>query len=316
MTAPRRAVRTVPAVGSGHVFRLSKSLWKYLLLAGSVIWVLAAVVTGLTQDDILAPTVILVGSFLVPLTVVTFALATRPEGRLTAEHVVLGFLAAGTLAVVLSALTEVYLLPEARGTFLAVGLIEESMKGLVLLAVAYTVHPRDARDGMVLGAVVGAGFASFESAGYALHTMIEHLDEHTIANILETEAFRALLAPFGHITWTALLGGALFASSRAGRFRLTARLGLTFAGVCVLHALWDASYGWAIMLANGVTGEGWNLVWPNAQAWAGLPGDSARVLFNVFYDALLGLNALIGTTWIILSWRTYGRRAAAAAVPV
>ena len=289
---------------------MPRSLWKYVLLGGSVIWGLAALVTALTQDDILAPTVILVGSFLVPLTLVAFALAMRPEGHLTMNQVVLGFLAAGTLAVVLSALTEVYLLPEAKATFIGVGLIEETLKGLVLLAVAHTVHPREPRDGMVLGAVVGAGFASFESAGYALHAMLEHLDQHTMANILETEAFRALLAPFGHITWTALLGGALFAGSRAGRFRLTTRLGLTFVGVVALHALWDESYGWAIMLANGVTGEGWELAWPNAQAWIGLPSDSALVLFNVFHNALLAINALIGTTWIILSWRAYGPRGA------
>jgi RsiW-degrading membrane proteinase PrsW (M82 family) len=134
-----------------------------------------------------------------------------PEGYLTTPEVVFGFLAAGTVAVLTTAVAEVYLLPEAAGTFIGVGVIEETGKGLVLLAVAHTVHHREPRDGMLLGAVVGAGFASFESAGYALHTMLQHLDEHTIADILETEAFRGVLAPFGHITWTALLGGALFA---------------------------------------------------------------------------------------------------------
>lgn len=60
----------------------------------------------------------------------------------------------------------------------------------------------------------------------------------------EIEASRAVLAPFGHITWTALLGGALFAGSGSGRFHLTLRLGLTFAGIVALHAVWDQSYGW------------------------------------------------------------------------
>ena len=150
---------TAPSV---HAVRVPRSLWKWLLLAGTAVWLFAALVTALTQDDILAPTVILVGSFLVPVTMVAFALALRPTGHLTTAQVALGFLAAGTLAVVLSALTEVYLLPESSGTFTGVGLIEETAKGLVLLAVAHTVHPRAPRDGMVLGAVVGAGFASFE----------------------------------------------------------------------------------------------------------------------------------------------------------
>jgi protease PrsW len=312
--APARRVATVsdavrppePAAPAYEHIRLPKSLWKYVLLGGTVVWLFAALVTAITQDDILAPTVILVGSFLVPVTVVAFVLSLRPDGYLTTSEVVFGFLVAGTLAVITTALAEVYLLPEARGTFVGVGVIEETGKGLVLLAVAHTVHHREPRDGMLLGAVVGAGFASFESAGYALHTMLNHLDDHTIADILETEAFRGVLAPFGHITWTALLGGALFASSRGGRFHLTTRLAITFAGVIALHALWDSTYGLAIMLARAVTGEGWDLVWPNAQAWITLPSSEALVWFNVFYNGLLAVNALIGLTWIVTSWRTYG----------
>ena len=295
-----------PAVPAHEHIRLPKSLWRYVLFGGTVIWLFAALVTGITQDDILAPTVILIGSFLVPVTVVAFVLSLRPEGYLTTPEVVFGFLAAGTVAVVTTALAEVYLLPEAAGTFIAVGVIEETGKGLVFLAVAHTVHHREPRDGMLLGAVVGAGFASFESAGYALHTMLQHLDEHTIADILETEAFRGVLAPFGHITWTALLGGALFASSRGGRFHLTARLAGTFAGVIALHALWDQTYGWAIMLAQGVTGKAWALVWPNAQAWITLPSPQALLWYNVFYNGLLAVNALIGLTWVVTSWRKYG----------
>jgi hypothetical protein len=160
---------------------------------------------------------------------------------------------------------------------------------------------------MVLGATVGAGFACFESAGYALQTMLDHLDDSTIANILETEASRAVLAPFGHITWTALLGGALFASSRGGRFHLTLRLAATFAGIIALHALWDATYGWAITFAQGISEGLWHVTWPNAQAWITLPSSDALVWFNVFYDGFLAINALIGITWIVASWRTYGR---------
>ena len=104
-------------------------------------------------------------------------------------------------------------------------------------------------------------------------------------NILQTEAFRALLAPFGHITWTALLGGALFASSRGGRFHLTRRLVLTLLGVVTLHALWDQSYGWAVMMTNGlISNEGWHLLWPNAQFWIVAPTGEEMLWFNVFYN--------------------------------
>ncbi len=169
----------------------------------------------------------------------------------------LGFLAGGTAGVVLSAVTEIYLLPDAVGTNAGIGLIEEGGKGLIVLAVATLVRPRVPRDGMVLGATVGAGFAAFESAGYALRVLIDHANDHPVLNILQTEAFRAVLAPFGHITWTAILGGALFASAWAtGHFRVDRRVLFTFVGVVTLHALWDASYGWAIRDQRGARRRG------------------------------------------------------------
>jgi RsiW-degrading membrane proteinase PrsW (M82 family) len=290
-----------------HFVRLPARLWKVVLGFGAAVWALSAVVTELTGDTILVPTVIVVGSFLVPATMVAFALSRRREGHLTAEGVVLGFLGAGTLAVVGTALLETYLLPPNAGTFLAIGVIEEVGKGCVLVAVAGTLRRHEPRDGMVLGAVVGAGFAAFESAGYALQTMLDHLGDHTVRNILETEATRALLAPFGHITWTALLGGALFAAWRDGRLHLTAQLVRTAAGVILLHALWDQTYGTSITLAEGVTGAGWHIVWPNAQTWFGSPSATARIWFNVFYDVLIALNAAVGVVWIVHAWRGYGR---------
>src|SRR4029078_11817512 len=157
----------------------------------------------------------------------------------------LGFLAGGTAGVVLSAVTEIYLLTDAVGTDAGIGFMEEGGKGLIVLAVATFVRPRVPRDGMVLGATIGAGFAAFESAGYALRVLIENADDHPGLKIIHAEAFRAVLAPFGHITWTAILGGALFASAwTTGRFRLDRRLAGTFVGVVVVHALWGALYAW------------------------------------------------------------------------
>ena len=177
----------------------------------------------------------------------------------------------------------------------------------MLLLVAHQVHHREPRDGMVLGAVVGAGFAAFESAGYALQTLLDNLDEQTVIAILEIEAFRAVLAPFGHITWTALIGGALFASSRGGRFRVSRGLVLTILGVVALHALWDQSSGWAVMLTKAPRdGRGLaRCVAERAALGRSTPTGSDLIWFNVFYDVLLALWALIGATWVVLAWRHY-----------
>ncbi len=290
-----------------HFVQVPSRVWKVLLGLGAGVWLIAALITEITGDEILVPTVIIVGSFLIPVTLAAFALSRKREGYLTTEEVLLGFLGAGTLGLIATAVAEVYLLPAAAGTFIAVGVIEEVGKGAVLLAVAHQVHHREPRDGMVLGAVIGAGFAAFESSGYALQAMIDHLAARPLISIVEIEAFRAVLAPFGHITWTALLGGALFASSRAGRFHVTRRLAGTLAGIIALHALWDQANGWSVMLSKGVTGVGWSLVWPNEELWALEPSARQLIWSTAFYNGILAILSLIGLVWVLREWRVYGR---------
>ena len=81
---------------------------------------------------------------------------------------------------------------------------------------------------------------------------------------------------------------------------------LTILGVVALHALWDQSSGWSVMLTKAlVMDEGWHVVWPNAQLWVIPPTGSALTWFNVFYDLLLALWGVIGATWVVLAWRRY-----------
>jgi protease PrsW len=283
----------------------SRRLWWIVIVVGAAIWLLTAAITWLTEDTILVPTVVILGSFLVPVGMVVFALSRTAEGHLTVEALLLGFLGGGTVGLVFAALTEVYFLPSEYATFFAVGFIEEGCKGIVLVAVAYGLREHAARDGMVLGATVGAGFAAFESSGYALRALLDNSDDHGVLNVVETELSRAILAPFGHITWTALLGGALFAAWQGGAFRVTARVVWTFLGIVALHAAWDASGGWAIMTTKGFLGPGWDIAWPNTQAWIGAPTNDELWVHTSVYWGLIGLNALIGTTWLVRSWRRY-----------
>lgn len=282
----------------------SHHLWWWLLGIGAALWILAGVITGATGDDVLVPTVILLGSFLVPVSMVVLAVSRRRESHLTAEALIVGFIGAGTLGLLLAGLTEVYFLPSAHATFLTVGLIEETAKGLVLLAVGYRIQPRTVRDGIALGATVGAGFAAFESSGYAFQTFIRHADDRPIVEIAQTEVARAVLAPFGHITWTAILGGALFAAARFGPFRITARVLWTFIGIILLHAAWDASHGWSLWLTQGLVGDGWSASWPNEEDWIGTPTNTDLWVQSLAYNGLLLLNAAIGTFWLIWMWRS------------
>jgi RsiW-degrading membrane proteinase PrsW (M82 family) len=281
-------------------------LWLATLVLGALLWAAVAVAIALTDDTVLVPNLILLGTFLVPVCTVLFVLARPREAHLSVEVLILGFLAGGTAGVVLTGTTEVYVLPDHLGTNALTGVIEEGGKALILVAVASLVKVRVPRDGMVLGATVGAGFAAFESAGYALGALIQYTDDHPLLNVLQTEAERAVLAPFGHITWTAILGGAIFASAWAtGRFRLDRRVLWTFLGVVALHGCWDASYGSAIRISEGLGGEGWVLGWPQTAAWVGSPTGSDLLRFQIVYDVMVGIVGLIGLVWAVRRWRRY-----------
>jgi len=68
-------------------------------------------------------------------------------------------------------------------------------------------------NGLLLGAVVGCGFAAFESAGYALRFGL--LDIKDMIDIIQ---IRGLLSPFAHIVWTAVAGAALWRVMRGNSF--------------------------------------------------------------------------------------------------
>jgi RsiW-degrading membrane proteinase PrsW (M82 family) len=285
---------------------LPRRIWLWCFIAGVVLWVAVAGAIALTDNTIFVPNLILLGTFLVPVCTVLWVLSRPREAHLSVETLVLGFLAGGTAGVLLTGTTEVYVLPDAVARNALVALIEEGGKALLLIGVASLVRVRVPRDGMVLGATVGAGFAAFESAGYALGAMIQYSDDHPLLNVLQTEAMRAVLAPFGHITWTAILGGAIFASAWVtGRFRFDRRVVWTLLGVITLHGLWDASYGWAIAVARGLGGEGWSLNWPNTEAWVGSPSGGDLVRYEFVYDGMLAIIGAIGLVWAIRRWRAY-----------
>lgn len=178
-------------------------LWKRCLWGGLALWILTAVVTYATENTTLLPTLILLGSFLVPAVFVLWAY--ERHGQDFGVPVILGcFLTGGILGVLGASAMEYYLLHPSLWMFLGVGLIEEAVK-LAALMFAVRRYPqlRGIRAGLVLGGSVGFGFAAFESAGYAFNAAVT-MDGIDLRSLLETEILRGVLAPFGHGLWTAI----------------------------------------------------------------------------------------------------------------
>jgi protease PrsW len=226
----------------------SRRPWLQMFVGGLALWVATVLVTFVTQNPSLVPTIILLGSFLVPVTFVAYAFG-RAGQVVTAQRILTAFVYGGVLGVLGASLLEAeFLRSPSAPTYLYVGLIEEAVKLAALWLLARRLPRYTMRDGIVLGATVGFGFAALESAGYAFNALFTS-NGLSLVNLVETEVLRGILAPVGHGLWTAILGGALFATAaRHRRPRLTGSLLGTYLVVAALHALWDAAQPIAVWL--------------------------------------------------------------------
>jgi RsiW-degrading membrane proteinase PrsW (M82 family) len=284
--------------------RLRLPLWARVLLGGLGLWVATVVVTFATGNPNLVPTIILLGSFLIPVTFVVYAFA-RADEVLTAQRIFTAFICGGVLGVLGATVLESALLRQPSGlSYVGVGLIEEAVKLATLWLLARRLPRYTVRDGMVLGAAVGLGFAALESAGYAF-TALFGSNGLSLLNVVETEALRGILTPFGHGLWTAILGGALFATaarSRRGRPRLGVALIGWYLLMAMLHALWDASGSVAYWLTLLLTGSPmqWTLV---GQGAAPVATQTQVHLYTAVNWALLVLDAVVGVAILVVRWR-------------
>ncbi|MEV4146522.1 PrsW family glutamic-type intramembrane protease [Amycolatopsis sp. NPDC049691] len=294
-------------VAPGSTARRSRP-WLRMFFGGLALWVAAVVITYATQNANLIPTVVLLGSFLVPATFVTWAFQHRHSGEVTGELVFRVFAVGGALGVLGASLLESYLLHPSPWLFLGVGLIEEAVKLAALALLTRHLVRKSGRDGLVLGAAIGFGFAAFESAGYALTAMIT-TQGLSLADLVSTELLRGLLAPFGHGLWTAILGGVLFSRSTREHFLLTGRLLAAYLGVAVLHALWDSMNSIAVVLTLVLTEQ------PGPSAgYLSRPTPEQVTLFTVFTWSGLALVSLIGLLWLAVLARAARRTPAPAPI--
>ncbi|MDQ1083469.1 MULTISPECIES: PrsW family intramembrane metalloprotease [Microbacterium] len=131
--------------------------------------------------------------------------------------------------------------PPALSAVVQAPIVEELAKGLgVLLIFAFARRAFDGPvDGIVYGALIGAGFALTENVQYFAISYLEGGP----AQVASTFFLRAVLSPFAHVMFTCLTG---FAFGLAARRGLGAGAALRYGipgviGAIVLHALWNGS---------------------------------------------------------------------------
>jgi RsiW-degrading membrane proteinase PrsW (M82 family) len=130
---------------------------------------------------------------------------------------------------------------DSRLDSLGVAIIEETGKAATLLLVVRNLRYRWTLNGLLFGAIVGTGFAVFESAGYAYNIGLSNAGT---AGMLHNIILRGGLSVFGgHILWTAIVGAALWRvrGDRPFNFGMVkdARFLRAFIPAVVMHAAWD-----------------------------------------------------------------------------
>ena len=260
----RGYVETTPALSMDMA--QMRSPWLAPRLFTTLLAALLAVLLVLQfQSNLLAiPVVYFLGAATIPLAVLmAFYEYNSPDNvslALLARFTALG----GAIAVLFATLF--YMLAAGIGIKSGApvaGLVEESAKLLAVLLVASkldkTRYPY-ALNGLLFGAAMGTGFAIIETSGYILQfslTMV-HVQGHcslfpgfalpcvqtvpkfSIPDAIAVMSSRGLLAPFGHIIWTAYAAGYYWwqRRERPGRSPLFAFC-LALIVPVILHTLWD-----------------------------------------------------------------------------
>ena len=195
---------------------------------------------GEWQNIIIVPGLIFIGSFAMPLTVLMFFFEMNAPNNVSLIVVSKSVLLGGAISLLTSLM--IFDITEAFGWLgsSVAGLAEEPGKLIALLLITNASRYRYIHNGILLGAAVGAGFASFESMGYAFRVLLGSGSDSFLDNI----TVRGLLSPFAHIVWTAMIGGALWKVRQEKKFRWNmlrdARFLKIFFIAVGLHMIWNA----------------------------------------------------------------------------
>jgi RsiW-degrading membrane proteinase PrsW (M82 family) len=230
--------------------RARRFAWLGVLLLGALAYVLVLRTLVRTENPNFVPSLILLGSIVVPVTVLVFAASSgrriiAPTGLIVFTAIaggLIGTVAAGT--VEFDTLHRLGALP-----MILVGLIEEAAKLIVPLALLIFVRRPDPRAGVIIGVASGMGFATLETMGYGFTAL---LNQGSLAALQQTLLLRALLSPAGHVAWTGIVVAALWRVPTARRpGRALGLAALAFLVAVLLHAAWDGFDSLVVHLVVG-----------------------------------------------------------------
>lgn len=226
------------------------------------------------QDEMnLLPALVFMGAFAMPLATLVFIFEMNTPRNVSIVQLGKLFLVGGVVGLCMAILEY-----QVKAIANLPGPIEESSKLLAVILVMYGMRGAAYKyelNGILFGCAVGAGFACFETSGYALFNsgsgFVSVLQTETIqavakfaqGQITQAQAIaavnqatidaaksmvgllelRGVLAPFGHPVWTAISAGAFWRVKQDKPASLgmlgDSRFLMAFLIPVLMHTLWD-----------------------------------------------------------------------------
>jgi RsiW-degrading membrane proteinase PrsW (M82 family) len=235
--------------------------WLFFRLLAALVIAYAAlsIICTETGNSNCIPGIMFLGAFAVPLSTLMLFFELNSPRNVSLHMVGKLFLAGAVISLGVALLG--YSLPIFQlGTWEA-GIVEEVAKLLTVVIVMRSVRFKYILNGILFGATVGAGFACFETAGYALNEgflagllpVVVQTGQLTVAGtqagvsqMLSILLLRGILAPLGHVAWTAIAAGAFWRVKGDKPFSVSMLFDHRFLRAFLipvsLHAIWDAPW--------------------------------------------------------------------------
>jgi len=217
-----------------------------LLAIAALYWALSAF-----GNFKLIPGFFFVGCVTVPLATLILLMELCIASRLNGYHVAKAVVVGGLLSIIFTlVLNELPVVSNFTFTPMLAGPVEETAKLFAAIFIARNwVKARQVQDGIVLGAAVGAGFAMIETAGYIFESFIIFHDDGIFLDwhgAIGTLVIRAIMSPFAHVLWTAVVVGSLWHASKESDSKLNGFFSHVFLRIFIfivgLHAFWNSPF--------------------------------------------------------------------------
>ncbi len=215
--------------------------WLGILIAGLALFEIIRRALISTGNPSYVPSLILLGSAVVPTSFVAFLYQRRLGYDVSSGYLFAVALAGGVIGVVTAGVLEFRTLRDLGVLpMVAVGLIEEGAKLIGPLAVLSFTRHRLPADGLLLGVATGAGFAVLETMGYAFVALVQ--SRGNLAVVDGVLLIRGVLSPAAHMAWTGLAAAALWQIAGArNRGRAVLGFAAMYLVAVALHTTWDLS---------------------------------------------------------------------------